>query len=105
MIAIIKTGGKQYKIQENDILKVEKIKGEKGDKIELSDVFLISDDKEENIKIGCPLVEGARVSAEILEQGRAKKINVIKYKRKVRYRRKLGHRQPFTKLKILEIVG
>ncbi|MFH0854594.1 MAG: 50S ribosomal protein L21 [bacterium] len=105
MIAVIKTGGKQYKIKENDVLKVEKINGEKGDKIDLTDVLLISDDKEENIKIGYPLVEGAKVSVEILEQARDKKINVIKYKRKTRYRKKLGHRQFYTKIKILEIAS
>lgn len=105
MIAIIKTGGKQYKIKENDILKVEKLQGEKGDKIEIKDVLLVSDDKEEDVKIGAPLVSGAKVSAEIMEQGRDRKINVIKYKRKVRYRRKLGHRQPYTKIKILEIAA
>ncbi|MFH0856545.1 MAG: 50S ribosomal protein L21 [bacterium] len=103
MIAIIKTGGKQYKIKEDDILKVEKIKGENGDNLEFNEVLLLSDDNESDIKIGKPLVEGAKVMAEIIEQGRAKKINVIKYKRKTRYRRKAGHRQEYTKIKILEI--
>lgn len=105
MIAIIKQGGKQYKIKENDILKVAKIKGEKGDKFEINEVLLTSDDKESDIKIGKPLVDGAKVSAEIAEHGREKKINVIKYKRKTRYRRKAGHRQEYTKIKILDILG
>ncbi|MFH1192287.1 MAG: 50S ribosomal protein L21 [bacterium] len=104
MIAVIKTGGKQHKIKDNEILKIAKIKGEKGEKIEFKDVLLISDDGETDIKIGRPLVEGASVNAEILKQGRDKKINVIKYKRKTRYRKKSGHRQDFTKVKILEIV-
>lgn len=103
MLAVIKTGGKQHKIKDNNILKVAKIKGEKGEKIEFKDVLLISDDEEKDIKIGCPLVEGAKVMAEIVEQGREKKINVIKYKRKTRYRRKLGHRQDYTKIKVLDI--
>jgi len=103
MIAVIKTGGKQYKIKENSILKVEKLKGEKGNKLEFNEVLLVSDNTEEGVKIGTPFIEGAKVEAEILEQGRDKKINVIKYKRKTRYRRKIGHRQPYTKIKILEI--
>ncbi len=105
MIAVIKTGGKQHKIKNNDILKIAKTKGEKGEKLEFKDVLLISDDEEKDIKIGRPIVSGASVNAEIIEQGREKKINVIKYKRKTRYRKKLGHRQDFTKVKILDIVG
>lgn len=103
MIAIIKQGGKQYKIKEQDILKVAKLKAEKGDKIEINEVLLVSDDKESDIKIGKPLVEGAKVLAEIIEHGKEKKINVIKYKRKTRYRRKAGHRQDYTKIRILDI--
>jgi len=103
MLAVIKLGGKQYKIKENEILKVNKLKGKKGDKIEIKEVLVLSDDKEADIKIGKPFVEGATVTAEIVDHARDKKINVIKYKRKTRYRRKIGHRQDYTKIKILEL--
>ncbi|MFC1613066.1 50S ribosomal protein L21 [Patescibacteria group bacterium] len=103
MIAVIKLGGKQHKIKENEVLKVNKLKGEKGDKIKVTEVLILSDDKASDIKIGKPFVEGVTVTAEILAQDREKKINVIKYKRKTRYRRKLGHRQHYTRIKILSI--
>lgn len=103
MLAIIKVGGKQYKVKENEIIKVEKIKGDKDSIMELNDVLLIADEEGENVKIGTPFIEGAMVKTQVMEQGRDAKVNVIKYKRKVRYRRKSGHRQPFTKLKVLDI--
>lgn len=99
-IAIIKTGGKQYKVKEGDTLKIEKIEGEQGDKINFDDVLLTGGGKGEDVKIGTPNVSGAKVTAEIIRQARAKKITVIKYKAKTRYRRKLGHRQHFTEVKI-----
>ncbi len=102
MFAVIKTGGKQYKVKEGQILKIEKITGRVGDKIEF-EVLLLADEDGKNVKVGKPLVEGAKVVAEILEQGRARKINIIKYKPKVRYRRKAGHRQLYTKVKIGKI--
>ncbi|MBI4653348.1 50S ribosomal protein L21 [Candidatus Kuenenbacteria bacterium] len=103
-ISIIKTGGKQYKIKEGDILKVEKIKGENGDKIEFDKILLISDEKGEDIKIGQPYLKGTKIKAEILEQGKGKKIVILKYKAKTRYRKKQGHRQLYTKVKIGKIV-
>jgi len=103
MIAIIKTGGKQYKIKEDEILKVEKLEDNVGDEIVLSDVLLVSDDEEKDIKIGAPSVEGAEVKAKVLEHGKAKKVSVVKFKNKVRYRRNVGHRQPFTKIQITSI--
>ena len=102
MIAVIKTGGKQYKVKEGEILKIEKIVGAAGDKVDF-EVLLLSDEEGKDVKVGKPLVSGAKVVAEILEQGRARKINVIKYKPKVRYRRKNGHRQMFTKIKIASV--
>jgi len=103
MYAIIRTGGKQYRVNEGSILKIEKIAGEKGDKGTFSEVLLVSDD-DGTIKVGDPVVANAAVTAEILEQGRNKKIIVFKYKRRKNYRRKQGHRQPFTKIKIDQIV-
>ncbi|MFA5128718.1 MAG: 50S ribosomal protein L21 [Patescibacteria group bacterium] len=102
MFAVIKTGGKQYKVKEGDILKIEKIGGAAGDKIDF-EVLLLADEDGKDVKVGKPTVSGAKVSGEILEQGRAKKLNIIKYKPKVRYRRKNGHRQMFTKVKVTSI--
>lgn len=99
MIAVIKTGGKQYIVKEGTILAVEKLAGDKGAKLTFDNVLLVGDEGGE-VRVGTPTVSGAKVEATILEQGRAKKINVIKYKRKVRYKRKIGHRQHFTKVKI-----
>src|SRR3990167_7821924 len=102
MIAIIKTGGKQYIVKEGTTLSVEKLAGEKGGKIAFDQVLLMGDAGGE-VKVGTPTVSGAKVEATILEQGRAPKVTVIKYKRKVRYKRKVGHRQHFTKVKIEKI--
>lgn len=102
MFAVIKTGGKQYKVKEGDVLKIEKIVGNVGDKIEF-DILLAADEDGKDVKVGKPLVSGAKVAVEILEQGRARKVNIIKYKPKVRYRRKAGHRQMYTKVKIVSV--
>ena len=99
MIAVIKTGGKKNKEKEGEILKIEKVAGAAGDKIDF-EVLLLADEEGKDVKVGKPTVAGAKVAAEILEQGRAKKVNIIKYKPKVRYRRKAGHRQMYTKVKI-----
>ena len=104
-IAVIKTGGKQYKVKEKDTLKIEKILGDKGKKVNFSEVLLIADEKGKSVDIGAPKVKGAKVEATVLEQGRARKISVIKYKRKTRYRRNLGHRQAYTKVEINKIVA
>lgn len=103
MLAVIKTGGKQYKVKEGDRVKIEKLPGAPNDKIIFDAVLLVADEGGENVKVGTPAVAGAKVEAAVLRQGRAKKITVIKYKRKIRYRRKLGHRQPFTEVKIENI--
>jgi large subunit ribosomal protein L21 len=100
MYAVIKTGGKQYRVSEGDRLRVEKIEGAKGDKIELSEVLMLGG---ERIAIGSPTVSGAKVSAEIIGQGLGKKIIVFKMRRRKRYRRKNGHRQPFTELRVTSI--
>ena len=100
MFAIIKTGGKQYKVSEGDIIKVEKIEAEAGDKIEFDQVLMVSGD---DVKVGSPVVEGAKVSAEVLDQKKDKKIVIFKFKAKKNYRKKKGHRQPYTLVKIEKI--
>ncbi len=101
-IAVIATGGKQYLIKEGAVLKVEKLNKKKDSEINFSKVLLYSDGKE--IKIGQPIVKGAKVMAKVVDEGRNRKINVVKYKNKVRYKRTIGHRQYFTKVKIEKII-
>lgn len=98
MYAIIRTGGKQYQVEAGDTLRVEKLLGEVGDTVELSEVLLLVDG--EAVKIGQPMVEGAKVVAKIVEQGRHKKIIVFKKKRRKGYQVKKGHRQMYTALTI-----
>src|SRR5579885_1944795 len=101
MYAVVRTGGKQYSVREGQQLDVESIAGQAGDRVELDEVLLISDG--DALNIGSPTIPGARVVAEVIDQGRAQKVTVFKYKRKTRYRRKVGHRQPFTRLAVREI--
>ncbi|NQU77640.1 50S ribosomal protein L21 [Candidatus Falkowbacteria bacterium] len=100
-IAVIKTGGKQYKVKEKDIIKIEKIPGKAGDKVEFDQVLMIADG--DNVEIGKPILEGKKVAGKILEQGRAKKVLVVKYKPKTRYKKRVGHRQSFTKIEVTQI--
>ncbi len=102
MYAIIETGGKQYKVYEGTILQVEKLAAEAGEKLMLDKVLMVNDENG-GVKVGTPLLSGVQVEAEVLAQGRAKKIIVYKYKRRKNYRRKQGHRQPFTRIKIVKI--
>ena len=101
--AIIETGGKQYRVSEGDIITIEKIKGEHsdGDKI-VFDTVLMTDDGNDS-KIGTPAVAGAKVTAELVDQGLGKKVSVIRYKAKSRYFKKKGHRQPFMKVKVISV--
>lgn len=103
MYAIIQTGGKQYKVTEGEMVKVEKLNAEAGDKVTLDQVLMLKDDN--GTKIGSPLLDGAKVTAAVLEQGRGKKITVYKYKRRKNARKKQGHRQAYTKLLIEKIEG
>ncbi|MGM0419554.1 MAG: 50S ribosomal protein L21 [Bacillota bacterium] len=98
MYAIIKTGGKQYRVNEGDILKIEKLDTPEGEEINFDRVLAVSD--EEGLKVGQPFLDGASVKGTILEHGKNKKVKVFKYKPKRRYRKKTGHRQPFTRVKI-----
>ncbi len=102
MYAIIVTGGKQYLVTEGQKLQVEKLDLEVGATLNL-DCLLVSDESGESVKVGTPLVPGGQVTAKVVAQDRADKVSVIKYKRKVRYRRNVGHRQPFTELLIEKI--
>ncbi len=101
MYAVIRTGGKQYKVAQGDILRVERLAGQVGDKVILDEVLLVGGNGE--VKIGTPTIPEAKVTAEILDQGLAKKIIVFKKKRRKSYSRKRGHRQRLTTLKIMEI--
>ena len=101
MYAVIKTGGKQYTVSEGDTVRVEKLPGDIGGSLEITDVLAVGSG--EDVKIGQPTVEGARVVAEIVDQDRAKKIIVFKKKRRKGYSKKQGHRQSYTALKINEI--
>ena len=98
MYAVIKTGGKQFQVSEGDVIQVEKLEGQLGDTVEIAEVLMLRTDSD--VKIGTPLVEGAAVSATILDQTKGKKIIVYKFKRRKDYRRKQGHRQKYTKLRI-----
>lgn len=102
MYAIIKTGGKQYRVSPEDILDIEKIKVDAGEDFDFDEVLAIGDD--ENFTIGTPVVEGAKVKAEVVEHGLDEDILVFKYKSKKDYRKHQHHRQPYTKVKIKEIV-
>ena len=101
MYAVIRTGGKQYKVAPEDVLQIEKIDGAAGDAVQFADVLMIGGEGEP--AVGAPLVAGAAVSAEVVEQGRGPKVIIFKKRRRQNYRRKKGHRQDLTTVRILEI--
>lgn len=101
MYAIIESCGKQYKVAEGDVIFFEKLDAEEGKKVKFDNVILVSN--EENVQVGNPYVKGAKVEGKVISHGKAKKIIVFKYKAKKNYRRKQGHRQPFTKVEITSI--
>ncbi len=101
MLAIIKTGGKQYIVQPGDKIKVEKLDKKEGQEVVFSDVLLV--EKNKKVEIGAPVVKDAKVEAKILSHGKGDKIIVFKYKPKKRYSRKIGHRQPYTEIEITGI--
>lgn len=101
MLAIIKTGGKQYKVKAGDKIKIEKIEGEEGRKVVFSEVLFQGD--ENAVKIGTPLVKGVKVEGKILKQGKGKKVWGLKHKAKKRYKVKFGHRQMFTEVEIVKV--
>ena len=99
--AIVQTGGKQYRVEPGDTIRVESLPEQTGDTVALSDVLLVCEEGE--VTLGSPTVPGAKVTAEVLDHGRGKKIVVFKYKAKTRYRRRNGHRQRYTELKVTGI--
>ena len=103
MFAVIETGGKQYKVTEQDIIFVEKLDVEEGAELTFDQVLAVSDAN--GFKAGTPVVEGAKVTAKVLKNGKGKKIYVFKYKPKKNEKKKIGHRQPYTKVQILKIEG
>ena len=102
MYAIIRTGGKQYKVSPGDVIQVEKLRGDPGAGVEFNHVFAV---RKNNLVVGAPLVENAKVKATILSNERAAKVRVLKFKRKKQYRKTTGHRQSFSKVVINEIVA
>lgn len=101
MYAVFKTGGKQYRASTGDIIKVEKIDAEEGATVELDQVLMVGEG--EDVKIGAPYLEGGKVTATVLDQGRGKKIRIIKFKRRKHHEKKMGHRQSFTQIEITGI--
>ena len=101
MYAVIKTGGKQYKVQEGDTIRVEKLDGKEGDDISLDTVLMLGDG--DKVTVGTPVVEGASVSAKVKAQGRGPKIKIIKFRRRKHHHKQMGHRQAYTELSITGI--
>lgn len=103
MYAVIETGGKQYKVTEQEIIFVEKLGAAEGDEVVFDSVVALSDNN--GFRVGAPTVDGAKVTAKVLKNGKNKKITVFKYKAKKNEKKKIGHRQPFTKVQIVKIEG
>jgi len=101
MYAVVKVGGRQYQVREGDRLRVEKIDAPVGDSVEFSDVLLVADG--ENVRIGTPCLPGAKVTAQVREHGRERKILVVKFRRRKNYLRRRGHRQPYSEMTITNI--
>jgi large subunit ribosomal protein L21 len=101
MFAVIKTGGKQYRVQQDDVIRIEKVTGEAGDQVSFDEVLMVGDDTE--TKVGTPAVEGASVTGTVLEQARGRKIIIFKKKRRKNHRRRNGHRQELTVVRINDI--
>lgn len=103
MYAIIQTGGKQYRVNEGQVVRFEKLTAEPGSKVNFDQVLMIADG--DRLQVGAPLLKGASVSAEVIEQGRGRKIRILKFKRRKNYIRRMGHRQDFTAVKITKIAA
>ncbi len=101
MFAIVESGGKQYRVAEGDVLRLEKLDAESGSQVELPVLLLGSDE----VKVGSPLVDGAKVTAEVIGHGRGDKVHIYKFKAKTNYRRHIGHRQDYTEVKITKVEG
>lgn len=103
MFAVIETGGKQYLIKTGETLKVEKLEAEAGKEVVFDKVLLLAKEDGSDVKIGTPYLDGVSIAATVEEQGRSRKVRVVKFKRKVRYKRVHGHRQYFTKVKVKDV--
>jgi large subunit ribosomal protein L21 len=103
MYAVIETGGKQYRVQEGDVIDVEKLGAEAGEEVVFDKVLVLSDD--EGLKVGKPYVDGAKITAKVVENGKGQKVIIFKYKSKKDYRKKQGHRQPYTRVEIESLNG
>jgi len=101
MYAVVKTGGKQYRVTQDEYLKVEKLEGDVGDTIELNDVLMIADG--DKLKIGTPTIDGAKVTATIKSHGRGKKVEIMKFRRRKHHQKRTGHRQSYTEITITGI--
>lgn len=101
MYAVIATGGKQYRVEQGAVLRIEKLDAQEGDTVEFDRVLMVGNG--DNVNIGAPYVEGGKVSAEVRAQGRAKKIEIVKFKRRKHHRKQMGHRQSYTEIVIKEI--
>ncbi|OIO51586.1 50S ribosomal protein L21 [Candidatus Uhrbacteria bacterium CG_4_10_14_0_8_um_filter_58_22] len=103
-IAVIETGGKQYIVKPGDVIRIEKLEAKEGDRLNF-EPLLVADEDDKEAKVGTPTVAGASVSAVVLGEGRSRRIEVVKYKPKVRYHKAAGHRQHFTEIRIEEVKG
>lgn len=103
MYAVIKTGGKQYRVAQGDTLRVEKLEGAEGDAVELDKVLMVADG--DNIKVGTPYLDGSKVTAKVKAQGRGDKVEIIKFRRRKHHMKRQGHRQSYTELEITGITG
>ena len=103
MYAVIKTGGKQYRVSKGAVLRVEKLDAAAGDKVEFDQVLLVGEGKD--VKIGTPFVEGSKVEATVQSEGRSRKIDVVKFKRRKNYQRFHGHRQAYSEIRVTDIVA
>jgi len=103
MYAVFRTGGKQYRARQGDKLRVEKLDAAVGDSVEFDEILLVGEGAD--VKVGAPLVEGGKVAAQVTAQGRAKKVEVVKFKRRKNYKRQYGHRQYYTEVEITSITG
>lgn len=103
MYAVFRTGGKQYRASEGTVLRVERLEAEPGDTIEFDQVLLVGEGSD--VTIGQPLIDGGKVEAKVRSQGRGRKIEVVKFKRRKNYKRQLGHRQYFTEVEVTSIAG
>jgi len=101
MYAVIKSGGKQYRVAQGQVIRLEKLPAEVGESVELDQVMMVVDGEQHHV--GTPVLSGAKVTAEVLEQGRAKKVSILKFKRRKHHMKRMGHRQSFTKVKVTAI--